>query len=401
MPDILVVGAGVIGLSTAWSLRQAGHTVTVVDPAPGSGASRAAAGMLAAVSEVVHGHDRIRPLMLASAAAYPEFIAGLEDAVGHPVGYRATATLGVGATRGDVAALSDLAEVQRAGGMSVEQLTVRQARRLEPALSPGIAGAFLLADDHQVDPRMLVDALLEALTAPNGASGAPGVPGPAGTLHRGRVRTVLREDGSGAVTGVLLDDGTRLHADTTVLSPGLALSDIGGLPEAARVALRPVHGDILRARLRPGRPALLERTVRGLVDGRPVYLVPRQDGGMVIGATEREDGFDGVSLEGAHQLLRDAQILVPGAADLELTEMLARARPGTPDDIPYLGPVPGDDGAVDGVLVCTGHSRHGVLLAPVSARLVGALVSDSAGSADPADTSLLATTSLERTLDQP
>lgn len=399
MPDILVVGAGVIGLSTAWSLRQAGHTVTVVDPAPGSGASRAAAGMLAAVSEVVHGHDRIRPLMLASAAAYPEFIAGLEDAVGHPVGYRSTATLGVGATRGDVAALADLAEVQRAGGMSVEQLTVRQARRLEPALSPGIAGAFLLAEDHQVDPRVLVDALLEALTAP---SGAPGVPGPAGTLHRGSVRSVLRGDGNGgAVTGVLLDDGTRLHADTTILCPGLALAGIGGLPEAGRVALRPVHGDILRARLRPGRPALLERTVRGLVDGRPVYLVPRQDGGMVIGATEREDGFDGVSLEGAHQLLRDAQVLVPGAADLELTEILARARPGTPDDIPYLGPVPGHDGAVDGVLVCTGHSRHGVLLAPVSARLVGALISDPADSADSADTSLLTTTTLERTLDQP
>lgn len=393
MPDILVVGAGVIGLSTAWSLRQAGHTVTVVDPAPGSGASRAAAGMLAAVSEVVHGHDRIRPLMRASAAAYPEFIAGLEDAVGHPVGYRATATLGVGATRGDVAALADLAEVQGGAGMDVERLTVRQARRLEPALSPGIAGAFLLAEDHQVDPRVLVDALLEALTAPSGASGASG---PAGTLHRGSVRSVLRENGT--VTGVLLDDGTRLHADTTVLCPGLALAGIGGLPEAGRVALRPVHGDILRARLRPGRPALLERTVRGLVDGRPVYLVPRQDGGMVIGATEREDGFDGVSLEGAHQLLRDAQILVPGAADLELTEILARARPGTPDDIPYLGPVPGHDGMVDGVLVCTGHSRHGVLLAPVSARLVGGLIT---GSADSADTSLLATTSLERTLEHP
>lgn len=390
MPDILVVGAGVIGLSTAWSLRQAGHTVTVVDPAPGSGASRAAAGMLAAVSEVVHGHDRIRPLMRASAAAYPEFIAGLEDAVGHPVGYRATATLGVGATRGDVAALADLAEVQGGAGMDVERLTVRQARRLEPALSPGIAGAFLLAEDHQVDPRVLVDALLEALTAPSGASG------PAGTLHRVSVRSVLRENG--AVTGVLLDDGTGLHADTTVLCPGLALAGIGGLPEAGRVALRPVHGDILRAHLRPGRPALLERTVRGLVDGRPVYLVPRQDGGMVIGATEREDGFDGVSLEGAHQLLRDAQILVPGAADLELTEILARARPGTPDDIPYLGQVPGHEGMVDGVLVCTGHSRHGVLLAPVSARLVGGLIT---GSADSADTSLLATTSLERTLEHP
>ncbi|MEY8566655.1 glycine oxidase ThiO [Corynebacteriaceae bacterium 7-707] len=386
MSQIIVVGAGVAGLSAAWYLRRAGHTVTVVDPEPGHGASHAAAGMIAAVSEVVHQHDSIRPLTLSSAAAYPGFIAGLEQAVGRPVGYRPTATLGVGATPGDVAALRDLAGVQRDSGMAVEQLTVRQARRLEPALAPGIAGAFLVADDHQVNPRTLMEALTEAVCAPTDDRG------PQGRLVTRRVTAVVRDGDT--VTGVRLADGDVLEAGMTVLCPGTRVAGIDGLPEAASVRLRPVHGDILRARVKPGRPALLDRTVRGLVDGRPVYLVPRTDGEVVIGATEREDGFDGVSLEGVHQLLRDAQVLVPGAADLELTEILARARPGTPDDLPYLGEVPG----VDGVVVSTGYSRHGVLLAPLCARLTALLASGTPPEQfTPQDRDLLTTTSLERT----
>lgn len=384
MPETLVVGAGIAGLSSAWYLRRAGHTVTVIDPDPGNGASHAAAGMVAPVSEVVHQHDAIRPLMLASAGEYPQFIADLERTVGHPVGYLQTATLGVGATPGDVAAFRDLSEVQRAAGMAVEQLTVRRARRLEPSLAPGVSGAFLVADDHQVNPRTLLEALAEAVYAPSGAGG------PQGRLVRERVVAVLREGGT--ATGVRLADGREVRAEATVLCPGVSFPAIDGLPEARAVRLRPVHGDILRARVKPGRPALLERTVRGLVDGRPVYLVPRADGEIVIGATEREDGFDGVSLEGVHQLLRDAQILVPGAADLELTEILARARPGTPDDLPYLGGVPG----VDGVTVSTGYSRHGVLLAPLCARLAAMLASGKAPPS-PHDTRLLTTTSLERT----
>lgn len=384
MPETLVVGAGIAGLSSAWYLRRVGHTVTVIDPDPGNGASHAAAGMVAPVSEVVHQHDAIRPLMLASAGEYPQFIADLERTVGHSVGYLQTATLGVGATPGDVAAFRDLSDVQRAAGMAVEQLTVRRARRLEPSLAPGVSGAFLVADDHQVNPRTLLEALAEAVYAPSGAGG------PQGRLVRERVAAVLREGGTAA--GVRLSDGREVRAEATVLCPGVSFPAIDGLPEAQAVRLRPVHGDILRARVKPGRPALLERTVRGLVDGRPVYLVPRADGEIVIGATEREDGFDGVSLEGVHQLLRDAQILVPGAADLELTEILARARPGTPDDLPYLGGVPG----VDGVTVSTGYSRHGVLLAPLCARLAATLASGKAPPI-PHDTRLLTTTSLERT----
>lgn len=390
MPATIIVGAGIAGLTTAWYLREAGHDVTVVDPSPATGASHAAAGMIAAVSEVVHQHERIRPLMVASARAYPGFITALERAVGRPVGYRSTDTLAVAATPGDREAFADLAAVQRADGMSVDRLTVRGARRLAPALAPGIAGAFRLSDDHQVNPRTLVRALADAVTSP----GTPEKPQrtPQGTLIRARAEGVLRTGDT--VTGIRLHDGAELHADCTVLCPGTALHSIDGLPETGTVAVRPVYGDILRARLKPGHPALLEQTVRGLVDGRPVYLVPRDDGEIVIGATEREDGFAGVALDGAYQLLRDAQILVPGVADLELTEILARARPCTPDDLPYLGPVPG----VDGVVVSTGYSRHGVLLAPLCGQLTAELAGAGVHSTDSTDsTDFLTLTSLERT----
>lgn len=397
MPDTIVVGAGVAGLTTAWYLRQAGQDVTVVDPAPASGASHAAAGMIAAVSEVVPQHDSIRDLTVASARAYPAFIRSLRASLGSGedseddeeiTGYRATATLTVGATSGDLGTFADLAGVQRASGMEVDRLSVRQTRRLEPALSPTIAGAFLAPDDHQINPRILTAALLQLVTGEQDGS-LPGT----GRLVKQRVSAVERAgDRTGRVTGVCLADDSVLHADTTVLCPGMSLDDIDGLPEAGTVHLRPVYGDILRARVRPGHPPLVERTVRGLVEGRPVYIVPRTDGEIVIGATEREDGFAGVSLEGVHQLLQDARLLVPGTADLELTEMIARARPGTPDDLPYLGRLPG----VDGVVVSTGYSRHGVLLAPLCGRLAAVLAGATEHSTAQ-DADLLAVTAPDRT----
>lgn len=384
--DTVIVGAGVAGLTAAWNLHKAGQSVTVVDPEPGMGASRAAAGMIAAVSEVMYQHRTMRTLMTTSAALYPPLVEELTGLLGHDVGYRGTETLDIGAHPADRDYFADLAEVQRASGMTVEKITTRQARKLEPALSPAIAGAFLVAGDHQINPRRLVPALIEALEKTAAASG------PAFTLVRQRAVAVTRTgESTGAVTGVRLADGSVIHAGTTLLCPGVSLDGIGNLPEATAVKLRPVHGDVLRAHLRPGQPPLLERTVRGMVNGKPVYLVPRTDGEIVIGATEREDGFDGVVLEGAYQLLRDAQVLVPGAADLELTEILARARPGTPDDLPYIGHLNG----VDGLVVSTGYSRHGILLAPLGGHLAAGVVLGAAPTEQ--DAAILAATDPNRT----
>ena len=403
--DVAVVGAGVIGLATAWELRRRGRSVVVVDPEPGSGASRAAAGMLAPVSEVQYQQEPLYPLMTASAAEYPAFVAALEQAAGGTVGHRATETLVCGVDAADRQALTDLRALQGRHGMTVEALTLRAARTLEPALSPRLSAAFRIPDDHQVDPRRLVAGLLAALVAPE-LPDPPELPEPAGlpaARDGGPARLVhdlatgLRRNAEGAATGVRLAGGGMVSATWTVLAPGAGLGELEGLPEDWHPPLRTVHGDILRARVPAGAPELLGRTVRGLVHGVPVYLVPRADGTVVIGATSREDDLTGPSAGGVFRLLRDAQALVPGVADLELVEVLTRARPGTPDDIPYLGRVRDPDGSpVPGLVVSTGYFRHGVLLAPLAARLAAQLVAGGTGADPAADAEHLAATDPHR-----
>ncbi|MCU1418860.1 MAG: FAD-dependent oxidoreductase [Mycetocola sp.] len=392
--DVVIVGAGLIGLATAWELRRRGRSVAVVDPAPGEGASRAAAGMLAPVSEVQYQQESLYPLMSASAAEYQAFAAAVEQASGETVGYRATETLVCGVDPADRQALTDLSRLQQRHGMAVESMTLREARVLEPALTPRLSAVFRIPTDHQIDPRRLVTGLLTALTGPH-TTGALPDGGPV-RLVRAQARA-LRRGAQGAVAGVELAAGQTVVAAETILAPGLGVAGLEGLPSTCRMPLRPVHGDILRARLPPGNRHLIERTVRGLVHGRPVYLVPRADGTVVIGATSREDDLAGASAGGVFQLLRDAQALVPGVADLELTEVMARARPGTPDDAPYLGRIRDADGKpVPGVVVSTGYFRHGVLLAPLAARLAAQLVTGQAGTDPDADTVHLTTTDPHR-----
>jgi glycine oxidase len=211
-----------------------------------------------------------------------------------------------------------------------------------------------------VDPRRLVAALLTRLGGER--------------LVRERARGLVWE--RGRVVGVRLADGSELRAAETIVANGLGARGLEGLP--VPLPLRPVYGDILRLRVPPSLRPLVTATVRGLVRGRPVYLVPREDGTVVIGATQREDGSEAVSAGGVYELLRDAQALVPAVAELELYESTARARPGTPDNAPLLGRVAArwapegaadDDGDVPGLIVATGFFRHGVLLTPAAARV--------------------------------
>lgn len=377
--DTVVVGAGVIGLATAWELRRRGLSVAVVDPHPGGGASRAAAGMIAPASEIRYQQSALHPLMTASAGEYPGFVHSVEAAAGRDVGYRRTETLVCAVDPADGQALADLQQFQVQQGMQVEQLTGRAARVLEPALTPRLAAAFRAAGDHQIDPRRLLAGLLAALDSPTHR--------PHALLVQQRAVALLRaEDGprasgglpadNGRVTGIRLADGRTICAAETVLATGATPGGIAGLSDTLKLPLRPVYGDILRTRLPAGSPPLIERTIRGLVNGVAVYLVPRVDGEIVIGATSREDAMAGVSAGGVFRLLRDAQALVPAAADLELVEAMARARPGTPDDLPLLGRITSDTSGelLPGLVVSTGYFRHGVLLAPLAARLAAQLV---------------------------
>lgn len=179
------------------------------------------------------------------------------------------------------------------------------------------------------------------------------------------------------MSGVELAGGATVQAGETIVANGLQAGALDRLPEGLHLPLRPVYGDILRLSVPPHLRPLVTSTVRGMVHGVPVYIVPRQDGTVVIGATQREDalspsGGGAVSAGGVYQLLRDAQVLVPAVSELELLECTARARPATPDNAPLLGrvPLPGPEpGHVAGLIVATGFFRHGVLLSPVAAAI--------------------------------
>lgn len=356
--DVVVVGGGVIGLACAWRLAQRGLEVTVVDPSPGAGASRAAAGMLAPVSELHPGEEPLVALGLAAAARYPDFVAELEQASGRTAGYRATGTLIVALDAGDEAELTALGDHQRRLGLDVERLTRRQARALEPMLAPGVGGGLLVRGDHQVDNRRLTTALLAAVEK-------------TGTrIVTDRVTEVT--SAAGVVTGVRLQHGGELAAPTVVLAAGCRCGQIGGVPDDALAPVRPVKGQTLRLLVPVALRPMLRHTVRGTVHGTPVYLVPRADGELVVGATQEERGFDEtVTAGGVYQLLRDAHALVPGVTELELVEAVAGLRPASPDNAPMVGRT-----GLPGLVAATGHSRNGVLLTPVTADAVAALVAD-------------------------
>ncbi len=347
-------------VSSGWpspgAVRQRGCSVLVVDPAPGAAASQAAAGMLAPVTELHYGEEALLRLNVESARRYPAFVAELEDAARASVGYRSEGTLAVAFDADDRAVLADLHAFQAALGLDVETLTGREARRLEPMLDPRVRSALHVRSDHSVDNRRLVRALLFAVQR-------AGV-----RLVQQRVDelTIAHE----GVRGVRAA-GTVHEAALVVLAAGSWSGSIGGLPDELLPPIRPVKGQILRLRTSPaGQGTLLTRTVRGFVRGSGVYLVPRADGEIVVGATVEERGFDDTVTAGAvYQLLRDAHELVPAVTELILAEAAASHRPGSPDNAPLIGP-----GRLPGLILATGHYRNGIMLAPVTADLIADLV---------------------------
>ncbi|MEW2416177.1 glycine oxidase ThiO [Streptomyces sp. NPDC046866] len=347
--DVLVIGGGIIGLVTAWRAARRGLRTALADPAPGGGAARVAAGMLAAVTELHYGEETLLGLNLASAARYPQFAAELADASGGmDIGYRACGTLAVALDADDRLHLRELHALQRRCGLESEWLTGRECRRLEPMLAPGVRGGLRVDGDHQVDPRRLADALLAACER-------------AGVEIRraGAARLLVTAD---RAVGAALDDGTELYADQVVLAAGSLSGRLAGVPQEALPPVRPVKGQVLRLTVPAAYAPFLSRTVRAVVRGSHVYLVPRENGELVVGATSEELGWDTtVTAGGVYELLRDAHELVPGITELPLTETLAGLRPGSPDNAPLLGPT-----ALPGLHLATGHYRNGVLLTPLT-----------------------------------
>jgi glycine oxidase len=311
---VRVLGAGIVGLSVADELIRRGHAVSVVDPDPGNGASHAAAGMLSPAGEFWHGEEDLFRLGRASAQLWPEFAQRLGVQV-HRRG-----TLLVGADAGDVRVIERQVELLKSQGIAAQSLARSELLEREPALGR-IAGGAALPEDHSVNPREVVAALLT------------------------RIDVVASDAG---------------EVDVTVVATG------AHLPEPFTELVRPVRGEIIR--VRTSEP--MEGTVRGLAHGRSVYLVPRMpvdgEAEIVIGATSEEHDAPPVpTVEGVVTLLEAARELVPAIDRATFVEAIARDRPGTRDNLPLIGP-----SGVEGVVLAAGHFRHGVLLAPITAQLI-------------------------------
>jgi glycine oxidase len=358
--DVVVAGGGVIGTAIAWQAAAAGLDVILVDPEQGDAASLVAAGMLAPVSEAMFGEDALLRLNLLAVGRFGSFAADLEQAAGQPVGLRREGTLAVAYDAGDHAALLRLTAFRRSAGLDAEELDSRACRKLEPFLAPDVRGGVLFPGDWSVDNRRYAAALADAARSAKVR------------FVRDRVLEVRVRDGR--ARGVRLAGGGDVEAAHVVVAAGCWSGAIGGLPDALRAVIRPVKGQLLRLRHPDGVPPVISHTIRAIVRGIDVYLVPRAGGELIVGATQEERGPDQTVTAGAvHDLLHDAMSVLPVTSELIVAETCAGLRPGTPDN----GPVVGRCGPA-GLLMATGHYRNGILMSPVTADAAVAMLAGQA-----------------------
>ena len=353
--DVVVAGGGVIGTAIAWRAAAAGLDVVLVDPASGDAASLVAAGLLAPVSESLFGEGALLRVNLLAVRRFPSFAAELEQATGHEIGLRREGTLAIAYDPGDLAALNRLTAFRRSAGLDATELDSRACRKLEPFLTSDVHGGVLFAGDWSVDNRRYAAALRAAAAAK-------------ARVTRDRVTGVLMRDGR--VGGARLADGGEIASAAVVVAAGCWSGSVDGLPDPLRSVVRPVKGQLVRLRHPEGMPPVISHTIRATVRGIDVYLVPRADGEVIVGATSEERGPDLTVTAGAvHDLLHDAMCVLPVTSEMVLAETCAGLRPGTPDN----GPVVGDCG-IEGLLMATGHYRNGILMSPVTADAIVAVL---------------------------
>ena len=354
---VIIVGGGIIGLGIGWQLAKAGCTVSIYErDQAGRAASWAAAGMLAPHAEVHFEERALLRFGVQSCRMYPEWVSELEADSQMSVGYRAEGTLIVGVDRDDARELEHLYESQKLLDLKVEWITGAEAREMEPLLSPKITAAIWSRDDHQVDNRAMVEALIQAYRNANGI------------LHENTPVDkieVVNEKAEGVWV-----KGNLEEADVIVLAAGCWSSDIDGLPKAVQPPVRPVKGQMLALQMEDG--IVLQKVIRAPRAKYPtdVYLVPKDDGRLVIGATNEEMDFDTrLTAGGLFELLRGTWEAVPGIYDLPILETWTGLRPGSRDNAPILG-----ETSIENLIMATGHYRNGILLTPVTAREIAALI---------------------------
>jgi len=343
--DLAVVGGGIIGLGVAFEACRRGLRTVIVARADRGMASPVSGGMLAPAAEAGEITPALAAFAQESCRQYAGFVATLEAVAGEPCGYRPDGTFLVALHRDHWAELTHLAAIQRAAGLRAEPLSAEVMREREPYLSPRQQGGLWLADDHQVDPRRLHAALRTAVVKLGGT-----------VLDDARV-TALGWTGE-RVSGLTIShrhETLAVESKAVVLAAGVWSTD--ALPDVPRLPLRPVRGQIVRL----SGPALISRVVRTA----GVYLVPRLAGELLVGAVSEEAGFDLEPRAGAVlELLREAWEVVPGLAEHAFVETVVGFRPALRDHLPAIGRLG------DGLYVATGHYRHGVMLTPITAKLL-------------------------------
>lgn len=345
-PDVLVIGAGVIGCTIAFELASMGRRVRVLDARqPGGGASKASAGVLA---PYVEGHDLqpLRVLGQRSLGMYEAFVDRVSAQSGQAVEFRRAGTVEAAVNDGDIARLSASRATAASEGIASEWLEAGRAREVEPALGAHVVGALHIPFHAVVDVQALTAAALEGART----LGAEVV--------RARVDRLARE---GAALAVHTEHGVE-HAPQVVLAAGAWAAALA--PPGADVApVRPVRGQLLHLSAPPG-------TLTHVVWGADVYLVPWASGTVFVGATSEDVGFDErATAGGVAGLLARAMALVPALAGATFAEARYGLRPASPDDLPFVGP----SEVLPGLLYACGHYRNGALLAPLTAALVARL----------------------------
>ncbi len=345
----MIVGGGIIGLSIGWLLAEAGGRVVILErDRAGRATSWLAAGMLAADAEMGFEERDLYELSRESLRRWPAFAERLQGRSGVDVDLRAEETLVAADDRDSAEALRRVYEFQHAEGLGVRWLSGNEARDVEPFLAPRLVAAVLSRDDRQVDNRAVVEGLIKAFAAAGGE------------LRESANVTAMHP---GARPHVVLADGERITASKVVLAAGAWSRLIEGIPSELRPAVRPVKGQMLQ--LRMVEPFRLTHVVRG----PGAYLAPKSDGRLLVGATSEEMGFNtDVTAGGLYHILEHAWEVVPGIYDLPVEDVWSGLRPASQDHRPLIGE------AMEGVIYATGHYRHGILLAPVTAEEVARLV---------------------------
>ncbi|MEO5731010.1 MAG: glycine oxidase ThiO [Byssovorax sp.] len=359
MTEVLVIGGGVIGSAVALALAEKGRSVTVIergslDPTGrGPDGSTAAAGIVGAQLEGLHGDCALSRLCLQSRDRYASWIAAITERTGRDVELRPTGVTVLAYDLADVRALEAASAWQALAGYRVEHLDAAGVRAIEPALSNVAAGGVRFPDDPRIDPPALVSALrlaasLAGVTFRTGATVA---------------RVVVRD---GRASGVVLDDGTTISAAAVVIAAG-SWSALIGETSLAGDAVQPARGQMIE--LHVDAPVL-----RGVVEAPDCYLSPRDDGRLLVGSTVELVGFrEGVTAGAVRDLLAAALRLVPSLHDARVSRTWAGFRPKSHDDRPLIGSV-----GIEGLVIATGHFRNGVLLAPITGEIVAAMLTGGA-----------------------